>query len=395
MTDTGFDRRKYIGVTAAYWVFTLSDGALRMLVLLHFHGIGYTAFQVAMLFLLYEFFGMVSNLVGGWVAAHMGLRSTLNAGLAIQVLALIMLSLQDASWAISVSVMYVMATQALSGIAKDLTKMSSKSAVKLVSGEAGLFKRVAVLTGSKNAVKGAGFFVGGLLLSVVGFVHALWLMAAVLLVVLLLSAITLPAQMGRMKQKPALKSLWSKSTDINVLSVARLFLFGSRDVWFAVGLPLFLVSALQWSYYGVGAFMAAWVIGYGLLQASTPLMLRNHKPNGHTAFVWSILLGLLLLAMLAAGKLTDYDSMIIISGLVIFGWVFAVNSAVHSYLILAYSRHEDVTLNVGFYYMANAAGRLVGTVLSGLAYQWQGIWGCLATALLFICIASIISYRLR
>lgn len=389
------DLKNYITVTLSYWAFTLSDGALRMLVLLHFHALGYNALQIAMLFLLYEFFGIFSNLLGSWVAAHMGLRSTLVSGLFIQAAALIMLSLLDPSWAAGFSVAYVMAAQALSGIAKDLTKMSSKSAVKLVSAEGGLFRWVAVLTGSKNAIKGAGFFVGGLLLAVIGFVNALWLMAAVLLTVFFIAWLSLPHDMGRMKQKPPLSSLWSKSRDINNLSVARLFLFGSRDTWFAVGLPLYLVSVMGWSTAEAGAFMAAWVIGYGFLQASTPWVFKTHKPGGHTALGWALLLVLLVTTMLVAGWLTEYSSTVIIIGLLVFGWVFAVNSAVHSYLVLAYSGHDDVTLNVGFYYMANAAGRLLGTMVSGLAYQWQGIWGCLVATLLFLLVTSVMSLRLR
>ncbi|MDX1738742.1 MAG: MFS transporter, partial [Alphaproteobacteria bacterium] len=160
------DIKSYIGVTFAYWGFTISDGALRMLVLLHFHQLGYTPLDLAYLFLLYEFMGVVTNLVGGWIAARLGLRSTLIGGLAVQVFALLMLSMLEPSWTHSVSLAYVMVAQALSGIAKDLTKMSSKSAVKLTAHpednllERRLFKWVSFLTGSKNALKGFGFFVG-------------------------------------------------------------------------------------------------------------------------------------------------------------------------------------------------------------------------------------------
>src|SRR5580704_13431076 len=164
--------RDYAVVTAAYWAFTLTDGALRMLVLLHFHALGYSPVELAFLFLFYEFFGVVTNLVGGWMAARMGLRVTLLGGLALQVASLIMLGMVNPAWARATSVAYVMGAQSLSGIAKDLTKMSAKSSIKVLfpeNQESSLFKWVALLTGSKNALKGAGFFLGGLLLSVFGY----------------------------------------------------------------------------------------------------------------------------------------------------------------------------------------------------------------------------------
>ena len=181
------DLRNYTLVTAAYWGFTLTDGALRMLVLLHFHDLGYSAVQIAFLFLFYEFFGVVTNLVGGWIGSHMGLKVTLFAGLTLLVVALSSLAMLDPSWSVAVSVAYVMGAQALSGIAKDLTKMSSKSAIKVLlpeDADSALFKWVAVLTGSKNALKGAGFFLGGVLLSWLGFKGSLIAMALGLAVIL-------------------------------------------------------------------------------------------------------------------------------------------------------------------------------------------------------------------
>ncbi|MDH5631717.1 MAG: organoarsenical effux MFS transporter ArsJ [Gammaproteobacteria bacterium] len=388
--------KNYIIVTVAYWAFTLSDGALRMLVLLHFHGIGYNAFQVAMLFLLYEFFGMVSNLVGGWVAARLGIRSTLLTGLALQVIALMMLSMLDPGWVISVSITYVMIAQALSGIAKDLTKMSAKSGVRLVSGEAGgqLYHWVAVLTGSKNALKGAGFFVGGMLLTFAGFVGSLWILSAMLMAALLY-AMALPTAVGRVKTKPRFSSLFSKSPLINSLSWARLFLFGSRDAWFAVGLPLYLVNGQGWTAAQVGSFMAAWVIGYGIVQASTSWLFRDRTPGAGTSLAWISALTLLTLVIVIMLN-TGLDALtVILAGLTAFAALFAVNSAIHSFLVLAYSDSDNVTLNVGFYYMANAAGRLIGTLLSGAAYYWQGINGCLATATMMLVVSAVLSLRLR
>jgi len=376
--------RNYALVTGAYWAFTLTDGALRMLVLLHFHHLGYSPVELAFLFLFYELFGVVTNLVGGWIAAHMGLRVTLFSGLALQVMALGMLSFVSVEWSRTLSVAYVMGAQALSGIAKDLTKMSSKSSIKvLVPGDSDstLFKWVALLTGSKNALKGAGFFLGGLLLSLLGFALSLWLMAAALVVVLLGCVVALPAEMGKAKTKTKLEAIFSKSRDVNVLSAARFFLFGARDIWFVVGVPVFLSSQLGWTFTQVGSFLAAWVIGYGLIQSVAPALIRvwtgGRAPQGRSAQVLAFLLAATTALIVAGLSLGASPSVVVFAGLAAFAVVFAINSSVHSYLILAYSDGDKVAMNVGFYYMANAGGRLVGTLLSGLLYETGGVAGCL------------------
>ncbi len=380
-------------VTAAYWGFTLSDGALRMLVLLHFHALGYSPLELATLFLLYEVMGMVTNLIGGWVGSRLGLNFTLYLGLALQVCALMLLSLLDPLWTKDFSVLYVLLVQGLAGVAKDFTKMSAKSALKLIvppeeeGGKEGtLFKWVALLTGSKNTLKGIGFFLGGFLLSLVGYAHSLYLMAAVLAGVLILCPLVLPAGFGQLKSKVKFTALLSKSRDINILSAARLFLFGARDVWFVVGLPLFLYDIAGFSFTATGTLMAAWVIGYGFVQAAAPGILRgNQDPRG---LFWVILLALIPFAM-AVLEVTPLDfTIVVLAGLALFGVIFAVNSALHSYLILKYSERDHVALNVGFYYMANAAGRLVGTILSGLSYQWGGITACLITSGIMLVVAA-------
>jgi predicted MFS family arabinose efflux permease len=393
--------RNYALVTAAYWAFTLTDGALRMLVLLHFHELGYDPVQLAFLFLFYEFFGVVTNLVGGWIAAHMGLRVTLFGGLALQVASLGMLSFVSEDWSRAISVGYVMAAQAISGIAKDLTKMSSKSSIKLLvpdNAESKLFKWVALLTGSKNALKGAGFFLGGLLLSVLGFGPSLWAMAGMLAVVLLVCVLSLPGEMGKAKSKTKFKGLFSKSREINVLSAARFFLFGARDIWFVVGVPVFLSSQLGWSFAQVGSFLAAWVIGYGVIQSVAPSLIRawtgGRAPQGRAAQVLALLLAATT-ALIVVGLSAGYPpAMVILVGLGAFGIVFAVNSSVHSYLILAYSDGDEVALDVGFYYMANAGGRLVGTLLSGILYQLSGLAGCLWASAAFALATAGLSQRL-
>lgn len=386
----------YLLVTFSYWGFTLTDGALRMLVLLHFHTLGYTPLQIALLFLFYEFFGVVTNLLGGWLGAVTGLRVTLFSGLSIQIIALCMLALLDPQWPVAYAVTYVMVAQALSGIAKDLTKMSSKSAIKFVVAESAqgkLFKWVSILTGSKNALKGAGFFLGGFLLTTLGFAHSLYVMAAALLMILLLSVTSLPEDMGKAKSKKKWQHLFSKSPLINTLSFARFFLFGSRDIWFVVGLPLFLATHLGWSHTQVGSFLASWIIGYGFIQSMVPGFLRRHIPDGRTAFYWVSLLAVVPLIIIAAIYFEFAIKTSLITGLMLFAVVFAINSAIHSFLILDYSDQDNVTMDVGFYYMANAAGRLVGTVLSGYLYQQADLIGCLWASLFFI-IASSLCARL-
>jgi predicted MFS family arabinose efflux permease len=383
--------RNYAIVTAAYWAFTLTDGALRMLVLLHFNQLGYTPVQLAFLFLLYEFFGIVTNLVGGWVASRTGLRFTLVLGLALQVIALALLALLNRDWGVDVSVAYVMSCQALSGIAKDLTKMSAKSAVKVLvpkGDDSGLFEWVAVLTGSKNALKGAGFFVGGFLLSLLGFRGALAAMASGVFVVLLCVLTFLPAAIGQAKRKAAFSGILSNSSAINRLSVARLALFAARDVWFVVSVPIFLASVLRWSFTQVGGFMALWVIAYGGVQSASPVLLAKvtHEKAPGPVLASTLGLGLAVVtALIPIGlRLNTPPAPTMLGGLVLFGIVFALNSSVHSYLVLAYSESDRVSLSVGFYYMANACGRLLGTLLSGMLYQLAGVsaslWGAVVLA---------------
>jgi len=384
-------------VTLGYWAFTVTDGAIRMLVVLYFHLLGYSPFEVAMLFIFYEFFGIVTNLVGGWLGARIGLNLTMQMGMALQVFALAMLMVPDA-W---LSVAYVMLAQALSGIAKDLNKMSAKASVKTLvadDSESRLFKWVAILTGSKNALKGVGFFIGAALLEWLGFRGALGTLAASLALVLVASLILLPSGVGKMKSKPKFSHVFSNRPAINRLSAARFFLFASRDVWFVVGLPVFLYEVLGWSFTGVGSFLALWIIGYGAIQASAPDLLKaragEHATGGGTARSLAMLLAICPAAIALALQQAWDPALVLIAGLVLFGIVFAFNSSVHSYLILAYADRDKVSMNVGFYYMANAGGRLFGTVLSGLSYQQFGLEGCLWCSALLVVIAALLSIGL-
>lgn len=388
--------RQYALVTGNYWAFTLTDGALRMLVVLHFHQLGYSPLQVAMLFLFYELFGVVTNLLGGWLGARYGLNRTMNAGLFMQVLALSMLAVP----ATLLTVPWVMAAQALSGMAKDLNKMSAKSSIKnLLPADAHgrLYRWVALLTGSKNALKGVGFFLGGLLLSLVGFKTSLLIMAGGLGLVGLSSLLFLRADLGKAKNKPKFRELLSKSRAINVLSAARFFLFGARDVWFVVALPVFLAQQLRWDFWAVGGFLALWLIGYGLVQSIAPLVTgksSGHIPGRLTLAYWAALLALLPALMALMLQWTDRVSLVVLGGLSLFGVLFAINSSLHSYLIVSLAKADGVSLDVGFYYMANAAGRLLGTVLSGALMLYGGLGLCLSMSAAFIAIAAGLSLLL-
>ncbi|MTZ14903.1 organoarsenical effux MFS transporter ArsJ [Pseudomonas sp. JL972] len=388
--------RQYLLVTGNYWAFTLTDGALRMLVVLHFHALGYTPLQIAALFLFYEIFGVVTNLVGGYLGARLGLNRTMNIGLGMQVAALLMLTVPAAL----LTVPWVMAAQALSGIAKDLNKMSAKSSIKLLvaDGQQGtLYKWVAILTGSKNALKGVGFFLGGALLAVLGFQGALLVMAAVLALIWFASLALLKQDLGKAKAKPKFRDILSKSRAINILSAARLFLFGARDVWFVVALPVYLAGVFGWDVWQVGGFLAAWVIGYGIVQSLAPAITgkrRGHVPDGRAAFLWALLLAGLP-AAIALGLGSDAPAQpVLLGGLLIFGALFAVNSSLHSYLIVSYAKEDGVSLDVGFYYMSNALGRLIGTLLSGWVYQAYGLTACLWISSIFVLLAALISIAL-
>lgn len=401
--------RNYAIVTAAYWGFTLTDGALRMLVLLHFFHLGYSPFVLSFLFLLYEAAGIAANFIGGWLATRFGITRMLTVGLTTQITGFLVLSALSPDWAAAVSVAWVVAAQGICGVAKDLTKTASKSAIKVAEKEARaedaegrLFRWVAWFTGSKNAMKGFGFFMGGVLLQVLGFRLSLWGMAAALGLILLGVVSSLPPMMGKAKASSSARELFGKSKGVNLLAAARVALFGARDVWFVVGVPVFLY-ANGWTFTMVGGFMAVWTIFYGLIQASAPAVIRRSADGLSrevpAARLWSALLAAVPALMIAALALNSgiRPDLILVTGLGLFGVAFAINSSVHSYLILAYAGSEKAAEDVGFYYAANAAGRFSGTLLSGLLYQWGGITACLAGSALMLsaCFLTTLALPLR
>ncbi len=412
MTDRPEGLSAYIAVTAAYWTFMLTDGALRMLVLLHFHTLGFSPVQLAYLFVLYEIAGMVTNLAAGWIAARFGLTSTLYAGLGLQVVALLALTQLDPNWAIGASVAFVMIVQGASGVAKDLAKMSSKSAVKLLAPTegGGLFRWVAVLTGSKNAVKGLGFLLGAAMLATLGFQAAIIVMALVLAVILFAVIRFMPPGLPKGRKGAKFSEVFSKSANVNWLSAARVFLFGARDVWFVVGIPIYFYAVLsdgteegnRAAFFMIGTFLAFWIILYGVIQANAPKILRaSDRSEGdliRAARSWAAMLfcvpaALTLAVFLSSGPET-WLTITLVVGLLVFGAIFAVNSSLHSYLILAFTKSERVTMDVGFYYMANATGRLLGTVLSGFTYQVGGLPLVLGTAAVMVALAALTSGKL-
>lgn len=388
--------KQYLIITGNYWAFTLTDGALRMLVVLHFYELGYSPLQIAMLFLFYEIFGVITNLIGGWLGASLGLNRTMNMGLGLQVVALSMLLVPNTL----LTIPWVMAAQALSGIAKDLNKMSAKSAIKILvpkEAQSQLYKWVAILTGSKNTLKGAGFFLGGALLTVLGFKGAIFYMASLLVIVWIFSLMALKQDLGKATAKPKFSELFSKSRAINYLSAARMFLFGSRDVWFVVALPVYLDAVFHWDHWTVGGFMALWVIGYGIVQGFAPKITQKKTskvPDGKSAFVWAVALAIIPASMAVMMSNQYHLVEVLIGGLMTFGVLFAINSSLHSYLIVSYASDDGVSLDVGFYYMANAMGRLMGTVLSGWVYQQFGLVACLWISAIFIILAAALSLGL-
>jgi hypothetical protein len=387
--------RDYAVITGNYWAFTLTDGALRMLVVLHFHSLGFTPFEIASLFLFYEFFGIVTNAVGGWLGARIGLNRTMQIGLLMQIGALSMLLAPEQM----LTVVWVMMAQALSGIAKDLNKMSAKSSMKSIATDQndGLYRIVAFLTGSKNALKGTGFFIGALLLSLLEFQGAVSAMVVMLTIVWLLSLLLLRQELGVMKNKPKFHEIFSKSSAVNWLSLARFFLFGARDVWFVVALPVFLHQTLGWDFWQVGGYLAAWIIVYGFIQAVAPKLTGKNKTPEAVRAQLVIFGGLLALIPvgIALALTRDFSVVYVVTiGLLLFALLFAVNSALHSFLIVRFARADGASLDIGFYYMANAGGRLAGTVASGALFQVFGLGVCLWVSALLIAFASITALSL-
>ncbi|EXF43824.1 major facilitator superfamily transporter [Pseudomonas sp. BAY1663] len=230
-----------------------------------------------------------------------------------------------------------------------------------------------------------------------GFAGAVLTMAGVLALIWIASLFLLKKDLGKAKAKPKFRDILSKSRAINILSAARLFLFGARDVWFVVALPVYLSTVFGWDFWMVGGFLATWIIGYGIVQSFAPALTgkrSGHVPDGRAAFLWAALLAGIPV-VIALGLDSDWPKQVVlVGGLLIFGGVFAINSSLHSYLIVSYAKEDGVSLDVGFYYMSNALGRLVGTLLSGWVFQQYGLETCLWVSSGFVVLAALISIGL-
>ncbi|TPX61762.1 hypothetical protein SpCBS45565_g07185 [Spizellomyces sp. 'palustris'] len=411
-------------IAAGYILFTLTDTAVRMIVLFGLWQRHFQALNIAIMFSSYEALGVVTNLFGGIMGSRLGLRFCLLLGLLLQLVGislLFVLDRQDVSqWSQAGVTGYVVFAQSFSGAAKDLVKLAGKSSTKLATkaaksreADAGdpLFKLVAWLTGAKNSVKGLGFLIGAVLINYAGLWRALLVMVVLTLLPLPGVWMWLDPRLGISKdqQRLTLREIFDKGRDVNMLSLARVFLFGSRDLWFEIALPIWLRAQFDWNFTASGAFLAVWIIIYGAVQTITPqYILKPLKmypfKRAKLLVIWTGLLMIITAAIAAYltavrnKPITDQKTatlLIISIGLAVFAFVFAVNSSIHSYLIVAYAAKDKVAINVGFYYCANAFGRLTGTLLSGFMFQYYGIWVCIWTSVGFLAICTIITAFFR
>jgi predicted MFS family arabinose efflux permease len=206
--------------------------------------------------------------------------------------------------------------------------------------------------------------------------------------------LSLPRTLGKAKSSKSFRELFAKTRAINLIAAARVFMFGSRDVWFVVGLPVFLYG-FGWQYMQVAGFIAVWTVGYGAVQALAPMVVSRSRDGLSrevpAACLWGAVLMALpvALALLLAMPSAPRHDLVLVVGLQIFGFAFAAVSSLHSYLILAYAGSEKAAEDVGFYYAANAAGRLMGIMLSGLLTQTGGMEACLwgSAMMLALCLA--------
>ena len=397
--------KDYITVTLNYWVFTFTDGALRIIVLLHFYKEGFSPFLIALLFLSYEFAGVFTNLIGGWLSTNYGIKRMLGVGLVIQSLGLVCLSVVNTAWGTVIATVWILFCQGLCGVAKDFTKTASKSAIKLTSDklegieskDSRLFRWVAWFTGSKNAMKGIGFLGGGLLLTVFGFQNSLWLMAFLIVLIFIFTMAQLPEMFGKKKASKTIKSFFSKNKVVNNLALIRIFLFGARDVWFVVALPVFLYSS-GWTFIQVSGLMAFWTIFYGFIQAVTPKIIPESESRviGKRLRNWMFGLSVIpVILYFVVVSETPFSVAYVIFGLFLFALLFAINSSFQSFLIVEYSSQDKTAEDIGFYYSANAIGRFVGTLLSGYLFQLGGFSYALFGSALMLIIGWIISLRFR
>lgn len=449
----------------AFNLFTITDGAIRIIVLLYANQIGLSPLDIAVLFTLYELMGVVTNLFGGVFASRFGLKASMFLSLFLQLLGLVLVVLVEpifgdlehlamklpsnltclASTRTVIEegnmgkraevIVYITFCQALSGVAKDFMKISCKTIPKLVTKkdadeESSLFKLYSIVTGLKNSFKGFGFIFGALLTNFLGFEIAVYVLVGIVVVIVPAVVWGIDKDAGKAREFPGFNlKIFKKPWNINVLSLARFFLFGSRDVWFEVAAPLFFRNIIGWTEFEVGLFIGGYVIVYGYFQTATakiykaknkdakktswrPSCLRGVPPVQHIGG-WAVacaaeilLLGIVLhflyqeyIGQECAAQYGAAIAGVLIVGFYAFGVIFAVNSAIHSYFIGLFSGGDKASMDIGFYYMANAMGRLVGTILSGYVYEVTrdefGLSICLWVSSLFMALAAVTSYFIR
>lgn len=400
-------------ISVSYLLFTITDGAVRMIVLLHAYQQQFSALDVAIMFSMYEAAGIITNLAAGMLGARWGIKTTLLWGLTVQLFGLGMLFGWQEDWSKAEAIIYVTASQMLCGVAKDLTKLGGKTVTKLVTPEgknSSLFKLVSLITGWKNSLKGAGYFLGAATVGV-NYYMSLGILCGLVVAAMPWAIIGLSNQLGRTrKENVSFSQLFNNNHNINTLSLSRVFLFASRDLWFEVPLPFFLRSAesgIGWSRALTGAFLAIFIIVYGQVQSWTPQVvlqpLRQSPPDKYGAFWWAAslvvplsILGGIMLGTGIYGPGVDPAPAIVAITVLLYSFcvLFAVNSAIHSYLIVRYAQSDKVAMQVGVYYASNALGRLVGTMLSGVLYTYAGdtveerFGVCLFSSVLFALIST-------
>lgn len=393
MAATTAGMRAFASVSLCYLLFTTTDGALRMVVLFYAFTLGFSAWDVALMFSLYELAGIATNLLAGVAGARWGIKSTLLVGLGVQLAGISMLFGFNIAWtdpgARWKALAWVAVANGVGGIAKDLVKLGGKTVSKLVTPDekqSRLFAVVAWLTGMKNSMKGVGYFVGAASLSV-SLEFALGLNLALICIAIPIALFGLPRDVGKARSRNlSLRAILIPARNVQRLSFARAFLFGSRDLWFEVVLPFYLrdvARGLGWSRFAAGAFLAAFIIIYGQIQTATPRYvlspLCQEPANKLVQTLWNSVLTAvpLVLAVLFTSSDAFREHRVpemtgaICALLACFCIVFAVNSSIHSYLIVRYSAGDKVAADIGFYYMSNAAGRFVGTLVSGALYEWS------------------------
>ena len=152
---------------------------------------------------------------------------------------------------------------------------------------------------------------------------------------------------------------------------------------------------MGWSSISVSTFLAAWVIGYGLVQAIAPkitnMLVQKGVPDGRAALLWGLPLVIVPVAMVVGLQQRSDPTTVIVFGLACFALVFAMNSALHSFLITSYANSDGVSLDVGFYYTANAVGRCLALSARGGFIGLLGLAACLSVSALFLALVLLIS----